>query len=1027
MKNKLLCFLLLLFAYGINAQVKIAGTVRDTEGIPLPAVNIIEKGTTNGVISDSNGNYVIQVTDNRAILEFSFIGFIKKEVPVSNNTKINVQLKENNIGLNEVIVVSFGTQKKRNMTGAVSSLKAENTRDMPITQFAQGMQGRVSGVQIYQANGRPGEGMVFRIRGAGSLNSGNTPLFVVDGMPIAGEISNISPDEIESYSVLKDASATALYGSRAANGVILITTKRAKTGKTTVEFSTNVGVQSIPMERMPDLMNGTEYAQWKKNYYEDMIKYTGWTNPETGKQEIPKEYRNPEQYGEGTDWFGKITRQAPIQNYSVTVNSGTEKLRATVVAAYTNQKGVLKNTGYERFNVRLNTEYHLSDAIRFGFNLAPSHRVHNNHSTDGGWNIIASALYAPPILPFTNEDGSYPEQLQAFGSLPQPHPYIMLTKRVNTYKGTRILGNAFAEFDILDGLTWRSTINIDTESNNHRTYTPKEAAGGINGIGTKSSGEYQTGFATTWLTEHTLNYSHTFGHHTLEALGGFTAQKYRWEGSGIYGENYSNEYPWLNQAQTTKMSGSNTPTAWAVASFLARVNYSYKDKYLFQAALREDGCSRFGADNRWGLFPSVSAGWIISEEPFMKKISPVLNYLKARISYGTTGNNNIGDYTYAASIANANYVFNGQIEGGTYLSNLENRMLGWEITKQLDFGLDFGFLNDRIYFQTDYWDKRTTDMLYNLSLPYSSGYGSIWTNGGKVKFWGVDFDLETKNLIGEFKWSTNLNLSFSKNKVLSLGNNTDHLGGDGDYGGDWNRTEVGKPMGFLYGYIYDGVFMNEEELAKGPKYADSDANRASIVGSPRMKDISGPDGVPDGIITKDDRTMIGNPHPDVLFGMTHNFSYKNFDLSFLIAGSLGGDLVVRTMEYSYNLDGAFNMDKELLKGWRSEADPGNGVIPRAAGPSGTTWLARDRSSLMVYKASYAALKNITLGYTFPIHSNRIKKARIYGSIQNVCILTGYPGPNPEASANGANALYGGIDDSAYPVPRTFSMGVNVTF
>lgn len=1018
-------FLLALALMGAIAQIKVTGFTRDNQGEPLPAVNVVEKGTTNGVISNIDGKYEITVSSARSVLEFSFIGFEPQFVTVGSRRQIDVSLKENSVGLDEVVVVSFGTQKKRNMTGAVTSLKAEDTRDMPVTQFAQGLQGKVSGVQIYQTSGKPGEGMAFRIRGAGSLNSGNAPLFVVDGMPVATEISNISPDEIESFSVLKDASASALYGSRAANGVVLITTKKARKGKTTVEFSANVGVQTLNENRLPDMMNGTEYARWKKNYYEDMIKFTGWIDPETGRAEVPEVYRNPEQYGEGTDWFDKITRNALMQNYGVTIRSGNDKLQSTIVASYSNQEGMLINTGYERFNFRVNTLYTPTDRIRLGVNLAPSYRKHENQDTDGGWTTIACALYAPPIIPFYNADGSLPEVLSAVGSLKQPNPYLMLTRQTNVYKGTRILGNAYLELDLLKGLMWKSTFNIDTESSNHRIYQPVEASGEINAVGTKSTGTYQTGFQSSWLTEHTLTYTGKIGNHNFDVLGGFSAQKYRWEGSGLYGEDFANDYPWLNQAKTTKMRGSNTPTAWAMASFLARANYNYKEKYLLQVAVREDGCSRFGADNRWGLFPSLSAGWIVTEENFMKKTADVLNYLKVRASYGLTGNNNIGDYTYAANVGNANYVFNGAIQSGTYLSSLENKLLGWEVTKQLDLGIDFGLFNDRIYVQTDYWRKNTSDMLYQMTLPYSSGYGSIQTNVGKARFWGADVDIETRNLIGPFKWSTNLNFSFSKNKVLSLGEGTDHLGGDGDYGTDWNRTEVGKPLGFLYGYVYDGVFMTEEELARGPVYDDGD-NRGSMVGSIRMKDISGPDGTPDGKITREDRTMIGNPAPDMMFGMTNTFKYKNFDLSLTVSGAVGGDLVVRSMEYSHNLDGSFNMSRELLNCWRSEANPGDGRIPRAAGPAGVTYLARDRSSLMVYDGSYLAFKNLTIGYTLS-KLPWVKQARVYASFQNLGYITSYPGPNPEWSANGTNARYAGIDDNSYPIPRTYSFGVNIQF
>lgn len=1003
----------------MQQQKSISGKVTDLTGASLPGVSVVVKGTTTGVITDIDGKYTLTKVPENATLQFSFVGMKTIEIKLDGRSVLNVKLQETSIGIDEVVTIAYGTQKKRELTGAISSIKTDGTTDMPVAQFSQGIQGKVSGVQIFQTSGTPGGGMSFRIRGAASLNSGNSPLFVIDGMPVTGEISNISSEEIESYSVLKDASASALYGSRAANGVILITTKKAKENKTAIEFSANAGIQAIPMDRMPDLMNATEYAQYKKNYYEDMIKYTGWTNS-AGKAEVPDEYKNPSSYGEGTNWFDLISREAPIQNYSLSLFSGNDKLKTSVITSYTQQEGVLLNTDYQRLNFRINTEYKLSESIKIGANLAPSYRIHNNQATDGGWAIIASALYAPPTISPYNADGSYRKIIQAYGGLQQPNPYLMITERVNKYKGTRIIGNAFAELEFLKGLKWKSTINLDVESTNQRVYVPQEAAGEINSIGTKSYGSYQTGFGGSWSTEHTLNYNTKIGNHSIDLLGGFSAQKFRWEGSGIYGENYTNDYPWLNQATTTKLSGSNTPTAWSLASFLARASYSFKEKYLFQAAIRRDGCSKFGADNRWGYFPSVSAGWIASEESFMKSISHVMNYLKIRASYGTTGNNDIGNYTYYSSIGNSNYAFNGTTTSGAYLSGLENRQLGWEKTKQLDFGADLGFFKDRIYFQVDYWEKRTSDMLYSLTLPYSSGYGSVQTNIGEAKFHGFDFDLETKNMVGEFKWSTNLNLSLSRNKVLSLGPNTDHLGGDDDYGGDWNRTEVGKPMGFLYGYIYDGVFMNASELEKGPIYADSDANRASIVGSPRMKDITN-----DGKITRADRTMIGNPNPDFLFGITNTFTYKRFDLSVVISGAIGGDLVMRSMEYSYNLDGAFNMDKALLNCWRSEDNPGDGRISRAAGPGGTTWLSRDRSSLMVYDGSYAACKNITFGYKLP-EISLVKNARAYASIQNLFMVTKYPGPNPESSKNGMNARYGGIDDNSYPVPRVFSIGINMS-
>lgn len=999
-------------------DIKISGTITDEQDkSPLPGVSINIKGTSKGTITDATGKYTIMAPAGSTLV-ISFIGYDARELPVQDNNKtMDVSLTKNSKSLSEVVVVSYGTQKQKEITGAISTLKAAELEDMPVGTFAQKLQGKIAGVQINQSTGRPGEGMSFRIRGAASLNAGNGPLFVVDGQPIVGNINNINPDEIESFSVLKDASATSLYGSRAANGVVLITTKQPKPGEMKVGLSAYYGVQQVPQHGRPDVMNAREFAQFKKDYYEDKILYEGWKDPATGIAEVPEEFRNPGQYGEGTNWFNTMIRQAPIQNYSVSVAAGGEKFTSAIVAGYFDQQGVLYNSGYKRYSFRANNQFQPNDKVKLGFTIAPSQQLaHNTQvNTDGYWQIIQAGVMSTPLKPAINPDGTLPLTATSAGMFPNPNWYRVLMEKQDDYKLNRLLGNAYAEIEVLNNLKFKTRIDVDMGDMTYNNFVPSTSVGGVFvAPPQKASGIRNNMGYNSWVNENTLNYTTTLAkYHTIDALIGYSAQKYRIENSNIQGTDYpDDDIPWLSNATTISGASSSTES-WSLVSLIGRLNYAYKEKYLLSGAVRRDGSSRFGADRRWGVFPSVSAGWIISEEAFMKN-QELVNFLKLRASYGLTGNNNIGNYTAISKMSPVNYVFNSALVPGKAITSLGNPDLSWENTKQFDLGIDVGLLKDRIYLVYDYYRKKTDGMLYPIELPRASGFSNIQYNVGTFEFWGHEIEISSRNLVGRLKWNTDFNISFNRNKVLELGTNNTPIGGYNEQADYW-RTVVGRPMGQFFGYIFDGVYMTQAEFDKQPKHASSD------VGTVRMKDING-----DGKIDVNDRTFLGDPNPKFLFGLSNDFTYGNFDMNIAIAGAVGGKLLDASYEMTQNLDAVFNVRKAMAAHWRSPENPGNGLVPRTK--DGTTALYRFTNSSWVFDGTYATLKNISLGYKIPLaNSKYVKSIRVYGSIQQAIVLTKYRGMNPEVSANGLDGLRQGVDNTAYPVPRTFSFGANVSF
>jgi TonB-linked SusC/RagA family outer membrane protein len=990
----------------------IKGTVTDETGVTLPGANVAIEGTKTGTITDLKGNFILSVPEGNYKLNISYIGYnpvqftvrvTADQEQVFNKTLVsNTQLKE--------VVVSYGKQRQRDVTGSITQISAANLQDMPVNQFAQQLQGKAAGVQVAQSSGQPGRGVEFRIRGAASLHSSNQPLFVVDGMPVTGSINNINPAEIESFSILKDASASALYGSRAANGVVLITTKHAKAGDSKIEFSSNYGIQTIPGNKVPETMNAREFATFMKERAEDRIKY------ESNKAPVDPLYADPEQYGAGTNWYDLLTRSAPIQSYNLSVQSAREKSSSTVMASYQDQQGVLINTGTKLFSLRMNQDLSLSNnKLKLGFNLAPSYRRdHNNRlSTDGVGGLFEKVLEASPLVSPYDAEGKYNKIVSSPGMVTYINPLAQFNKSKDDYITTRILGNAYLNYEFLEGLSIKTNVGADKGAETRSQFTPSIIT--TNSIATGTSSAVDN---FSWTAEANLDYHKTFAkNHNIQALVGYSVQKFESESNSLSGTGFPNDdVPYLSAA-TSISAGSSGSSQFSMLSTIARLNYDYKGKYLIQGAVRSDGSSRFGENRRYGTFPSVSVGWVMSDENFMESLH-FLNFLKVRSSYGVTGNNNFGNFDALAKIGEYNYILNGALVSGQSISQLGNSELGWERNKQFDMGLDLSMFNNRINFTYDYYRKTSDGLLQQRPIPKASGFNSILFNIGEFEFQGHEFTLNTSNLTGKLQWNTNLNVSIDRNKIKNLVS-PGFIRRNNTVSSDYYRNQVGHSLGEFYGFIFDGLYKDEADLANSAKYGS-----LSDVGTIKMKDINN-DGVIDDV---NDRTFIGDPTPDFTFGLTNSFAYKNFDLSVSMSGSVGGKILnAAKWAYQTNMDGSRLLLAAAADRWRSVENPGSGVYPRTK--TGTTAIGRAVNSQWLENGSYLSVNNISLGYKFGMKDKfLLKNLRVYASVQQAFTITGYSGMNPQINFAGLDATQGiGVDENAYPVPRTFSIGISTSF
>lgn len=1011
----IVCMLFAFPAMSQTSEITISGKVTSA-GEQLPGVTVTIKDSNRGVVTDADGNFVINAPASAKTLVFSSIGYATQEVPINNQTNINVELAEDITTLSEVVIVAYGNTTLKTSAGALQNINSKELQDIPAAQVTQKLQGKLAGVQINQGTGRPGQGMQVRIRGSASISTSSNPLYVVDGFPITGDISHINPNEIESITVLKDAASTSLYGSRAAFGVVMVTTKTAKQDQTNINVNAYTGIQSVPQRGRPDMMNGTEWAQFRKESFEEL------------GQTVPAAFENPAQYGEGYDWYDAMLRDAQISDVSVSLTTGKDKFSTAVSADYFTQEGVLLKSDYTRFSLRANTIFKVSDHVKAGVNIAPTYGYGNSPNTDGMFfgsgGLINNALLTPPVLAYQNPDGTYPVTVTTPGITAFPTPnWVRSIKDIESKADRgRLLSNAYLEVEPISKLILKSSINLELEHAESNFFQPSTASMGFASVPSALSANMRQtkGSFYSWLSETTASYAKQVDEHNFDVLVGYSAQKLRGNSTTVSGSNFPDDRVRTINAAVVKNNSSSDIQEWSLISYLARINYNFREKYLFNASIRRDGSSRFGTDNKWGNFPAVSAAWIISEESFLSAVQTI-SFLKLRASYGVTGNNNIGNYTQYATVASSvNTAFGNTTASGVAVTNLGNSNLGWETTNQLDIGLDVGLVKDRIGFTYDFYEKRTTNLLFSLAVPRASGFTNFTGNVGEVKFWGHEFSLNTDNLVGKFKWSSNFNIAFSDNKVLELSGLSDKL-----YTGIGTArtiTKVGERIGQFWGLVQEGVYTNLEDFESSPKHLNSQ------IGTIKFRDLNN-----DGFIRygdeEGDRTIIGNPYPKFIFGLTNNFSYGNFDLAVVISGSYGNDVARLMDEGTANLDGVFNVLKEVKDRWRSESNPGEGKYGKTSGST-----ADDRAQFhtrFVQDGSHLTVKNITLGYTFSAEKIKIQNARLYGSIQQAFVFTNYDGANPEIgtdfNGNPPNSLQQGLDFSAYPIPRTFTIGLNFNF
>jgi TonB-linked SusC/RagA family outer membrane protein len=1014
----------------------VSGTVTSSSGEALPGVNVIVKGTSLGIITDAQGTYTISGLNENDILVFSFIGFLSKEVPVNGQSVINVIISEDVKGLKELVVVGYGTQQRGTITGAIASVSTRSIENQPLTGLDQAMAGQVAGVRVAQTTGTPGGGATVRVRGTGSIGAGNEPLYVIDGFPVEGDysrnynpLSTINPNDIESIEILKDASAAAIYGSRGSNGVVLITTKKGKAGKPTFRFDTYFGLQEVAYK--VDMLNAREYAEYnteaRNNAWVDRGgKATDPNSVRPGALQIPPMFTDPASLGKGTDWLDEVFQTAPIKNYQLSASGGNEQTQYFVSGGYLNQEGIVIQTGFERYSLRINLDTKLSKRLKLGLNLAPSYSKNQIRSVEDqqfGNGILASALSMPPTIPVYNPDGTY-------SSLMQPTPYnlgiienpvAIAEKTKNNGSSFRTLGTVYADLSIIEGLNFRTSLGGDYIGGISSFYHPSDLGRFGAAAPVLAQATASTNRNLTWLNENTLTYSREFNEkHNLNALIGYSSQKSHFDGSSLSATNFPNDLvTTLNAGQVT--SGGTYASEWSLLSYLGRINYNFKNKYLFTATVRRDGSSRFGSDNKWGTFPSASVGWYISEEDFFKN-QRIFGDLKLRASYGLAGNNNIGSYSHIGLLSSSKYVFgsgSGTVINGLYPSSINNVELGWEVSNQLDIGMDFGLLKNRLFFVIDYYNKNTSDLLLNVPVPASTGFSNALQNIGKVNNKGWEFSVNSKNLINQFKWNTDFNISFNRNKVIALGpSGAPIISKSSGFSPNTHISQIGSPLGMFWGYEAIGIYQTQEEVNSSPSVGTS-----SRPGDLKFRDVNG-----DGKITPDDITIIGTPHPDFTYGMNNNFSYKNFSLSVFIDGAQGFEVLNGSRRNIGFVNGGYSR-RDVLGRWQSPENPGDGKTPRATTavtPGNTSYV----STLLIEDASFLRIRNINLRYQLPQNLFKnipVQNANIYLSVQNAHTFTKYKGFNPEQNLNGASALTPGVDFNGYPIAKVLTLGVNLTF
>jgi TonB-linked SusC/RagA family outer membrane protein len=1016
----------------LDPPVKLAGTVVDQKGDPVSGVSVRLKGTQTGTVTNAQGAFVLNLPDNKGTLEFSSIGYETFTVAIGGRTAFRINLVSSASKMNEVVVVGYGTQQKRDVTGSVATLNQKTVADLPVSSIDQKMVGQIAGVQVLQQTGAPGGGSSVRLRGNGSIGAGNEPLYVVDGHPYAttnnqslNPLIFINPNDIESVTVLKDASSTAIYGSRGANGVILIVTKKGRYNQSSVTASAMTGVESVPQKGRPKMMDAQDYMYLQRDKIDIVVRQR--ENRDATNADYPVAYQNPQAVnGRGTNWYNLLLRNALTQNHSITISKGTGTTIQSLNLEYLNEQGALKYTGLERYSSKLSIESKLGNAVTIAASLQPTFINQKRASTGQGRDdIIGISLWANPtvspydasgqLIPFLNSPAN--KYFTAWGF---PNPLFALQQIKQVQQTFRNLGMADIEWKILPGLNFKTGISTNWSYSKYFQFIPS-TVGVSNKAPTPGTAASQNSRGTSfdWLNENTLTYDKEIGDHRFNALLGYTAQQNTGNTLSVGAYPFPNDQiQTLNAAQAINSWGESVEK-WSLLSYLGRVNYSYKNRYLVTATIRSDGSSRFGEDKRYATFPSVALAWRASEEDFLKNINS-LNSLKLRLSYGKIGNYNIGNYAHLANINAGSYVINNTIVSATNIG-LSNPSLTWEESTEADAGVDMVLFDNRLTFTAEYYNRKTNDMLLNNVIPAITGFNTQLVNAGNVRNVGVELSLGGTPVAGLFTWNINMNIAFNRNKVLSLNQNNDPIYSGTNDGNPTNITLVGKPIGQFFGYIQQGIF-SAADIAdlKVPKYP------TATVGSVKYKDVNG-----DGKITDVlDYTAIGNPYPNFTFGINNSFTFKRFDLGVIVNGQQGGKIVNGVRQTVDNLQGFFNVSEEWVNRWRSAAQPGDGIHSGVI--TNTPSLGHRFSTLWLEDATFLRIANVNLGYSLPekwMKTNGFMKgARLYVTVQNLATFTRYSGGNPQGqAANIGNVLSPGFDLTSYPLSRIGSFGVNLSF
>lgn len=1030
MKKRLLLFVtgrhLLILALSLlcylptfaQTAATVSGVVTDAASSePLVGVSVSVQGTTNGTQTDVNGRFKLNANKG-ATLIFRYIGYTERTVVVGDDASITIKMSASSQGLKEVVVLAYGSQRKADITAAVSQVDLSKSQGIPASNVGRLLQGQAPGVVAKQTSGQPGQELQVEIRGNSSLGANSDPLYVVDGFPVGTNVGNsLNSNDIESITILKDAASTSVYGSRGANGVVLITTKSGKKDGYKLSVTTNNGFANVPDSRRVHVLNGQQFAQFQKDVFSDKIRY--FQNREPLDSEIPADFRFPEQTKVSTDWYKEILHQnAPFSDYNVALTNGSEKSSSYISIGYLKQDGSLINTGFNRVTARANLDGRPNNFLNFGLHLSGAYSwAKNSDAIAGGFgsNIVDQALLMDPREPVYNEDGSYNSYIGGHDNIfGFPNPVQRLNEEQHKQYKSNVTANAYIEIKPFKDFSFRTNLNGMIDDMRNHDFTPSTLAG-FNSPPPRlaSGGEYFYNNLNYGM-DNLLTYSPKFKDHKLEVTVGHIFQKSSLNTGNATGSDFPDDLVEYVSA-ANQLSGSAGMASFTIESFLSRVNYSYKDKYLFTAAFNREASSRFGSNNRWGSFPSASVGWRISQEGFFPKMN-WLDDLKFRASYGITGNNNIGNYTSQASINSSNYVLGGTVVPGATIGSFPNTNLGWEQSRQLDIGMDLSILKGKVNFTAEYYRKLTTNMLLNVEIPAVAGFGNIITNIGKLENKGLELGVNYRDRYGDVTLSTGFNISFNRNKVLAIDGDRNSLLTGAFYDG-YNISQVGQPIGMFYGYKVLGIYQTQAQIDATPHHPNN------IPGTYQYFDGNG-----DGVISYDtqDMVVIGNPNPKFTWGWNWNVGYKRFDLSMLLNGSSGGQIYRAVDMNLANIDGVFNVLSDVQNRWRSAQNPGAGKWPG----SNTYQFTREANSMYVYSGNYMWMKNITLGYTIPRIKN-VFDAKVFVSVDNAFLFTKYPGNNPEVNAartnNGNDVISPGRDGESYPVPRTISIGTRINF